>query len=475
MTEIVAADKIRTWREHPTQMVRDLFGVEPDAWQHEALEAFPHSPRIALQACAGPGKTAVLAWMGWNFMLTRPHPKVGATSVSGANLKANLWAEFANWRARSDLLKNQFEQIGTEIYHREHRETWKIEARTWAQDANPAQIGNALRGLHADYVMWLLDESGAYPESILPVAENIFSGAPKEAHIVQAGNPTHLSGPLYHACSKARSLWVVVVITGDPEDPKRSPRIPIEHARAQIAQYGRDNPWVMVNILGQFPPASLNALLGIADIERAMGQKYQDYDIEGAPRILGVDVAREGLDRSVIFPRQGLVAFKPHVMRNASSVQGAGQVARVWKDWSVDACFVDNTGGFGAGWIDQLERLNRNAIGIGFSERAEDKRYANRRAEMYFRMAEWIKKGGALPDEADLVGELTETTYMFRGDALLLEPKETVKARLGRSPDLADALALTFAADVAPRATGPQIPFRMRETTAYDPFAEAFR
>lgn len=455
-------------------MVEQLFGIKPDEWQVDALRAFPHSPRIAMKACAGPGKTALLAWIGWNFLLTRPHPKIGATSVSGANLKANLWAELANWRARSDLLKNQFEQIGTEIYHREFRETWKIEARTWAQDANPSQIGNALRGLHADYVMWLLDESGAYPDSILPVAENIFSGAPKEAHIVQSGNPTHLSGPLYHACVKARGLWTIIEITGDPDDPKRSPRIPIEHAREQIAQYGRDNPWVMVNILGQFPPASLNALLGVGDIERAMQQKYQDHDIEGFPRILGVDVAREGLDRSVIFPRQGLVAFKPHIMRNATSTQGAGQVARTWTDWNVDAVFVDNTGGFGAGWIDQLALLRRHAIGVGFAERAEDKRYFNRRAEMYFRMAEWIKKGGCLPNEPDLVGELTETTYMFKKDALMLEPKDSIKARLGRSPDLADGLALTFAADVAPRANPMQIPFRQR-VDSYDPFAEALR
>lgn len=453
-------------------MVRELFGVTPDAWQHEALEAFPTNPRIAMKACAGPGKTALLAWIGWNFMLTRPHPKIGCTSISGQNLKANLWAELANWQERSPLLMAQFARTATEYYHREHRATWKIEARTWAQDANPEQVGNALRGLHADYVMWLLDESGAYPDAILPVAENIFSGSPKEAHIVQAGNPTHLTGALYHACIKAKDLWHVITITGDPDDPKRSPRISLEHARAQIKQYGRENPWVMVNILGQFPPSSLNALIGVTEVESAMSRMYRDHDIERSPRILGVDVAREGDDRSVIFPRQGLVAFKPHIMRNANSVQGAGQVARTWTDWQVDTVFIDNTGGFGAGWIDQLMLLRRNAIGIGFAERAEEgEKYANRRAEMYFRMAEWIKSGGCLPDVPDLTGELIETTYTFQGDRLLLEPKAVIKKRLGRSPDLSDALALTFAADVAPRHVGPVIPRSREREREYNPFA----
>jgi hypothetical protein len=451
-------------------MVRELFGVEPDEWQRDALQAFPTSPRMAMKSCAGSGKSTLMSWLAWNFLLTRPHPKIGVTSVSAANLKSGMWAELSKWRSMSKLLQSQFEMTNTEIFHREHRETWKIEARSWAQDANPDQIGNALRGLHADYVMWLMDESGAYPDAILPVVENIFSGSPKEAHIIQAGNPTSLTGPLYRAAVTARKLWRVIEITGDPDDPKRSPRIPLEHAREQIAQYGRDNPWVMVNILGQFPPSSLNALLGIADVERAMGRKYQEHDIANAPRMLGVDVARDGLDASVIFPRQGLVAFPPHKMRNATSVQGAGQVARTWTDWDVDACFIDNTGGFGAGWIDQLRLLNRHAIGVGFAERAEDRRYANRRAEMYFRMAEWVKGGGCLPNVPELVQELTEQTYGFRGDALLLEPKEAIKKRLGRSCDYSDSLALTFAADVAPRVRGLQMPTHRRQEASYDPF-----
>src|SRR5690349_11138080 len=63
-----AAQRIREWRENPARMVWDLFGATPDHWQADGLAAFadPSKPRIAFQACAGPGKTAELAWMGWN-------------------------------------------------------------------------------------------------------------------------------------------------------------------------------------------------------------------------------------------------------------------------------------------------------------------------------------------------------------------------------------------------------------------------
>ena len=396
---------------------------------------------------------------------------IGCASINGDNLRANLWPELARWREKAPLLMKCFEQTDKQVFNRENPKTWKLEARTWARDANPSEIGNALRGLHAEYVMWLLDESGAYPQAILPIVEAIFSGNPKEAHIVQAGNPTRTDGPLYAASVTNRKFWKVVEITADPDDPKRTTRVSVEHARQQIEQYGRENPWVLVNIFGQFPPNSFNALLGPEDVRTAMERRYQEHDVAGQPRILGVDVALEGDDKSVIFPRQGLVAFKPHKMRNVRSPEGAGQVARVWEDWNVDAVFVDNTGGFGAGWVDQLRLLNRQAIGVGFSESAQEKtRYANRRAEMYFAMAEWVKRGGALPDEPDLVAELSETTYTFQGDKLILEPKKVIKLKIGRSPDLADALALTFAAPVASRATQPQMPRRQIEES-YDPFA----
>lgn len=465
------AEILRAWREHPAKFVRDVFEVTPDPWQEEALEAFPTSPRLAMKACVGPGKTAVLAWIGWNFLLTRPHPMCGATSVSGSNLKTNLWTELARWYGKTPLLQSQFEMTKTEIFSREHPKTWKLEARTWAADADATQIGNALAGLHAQYVLWLLDESGDYPDSIMPVCEGIFSGAPAEAHIVQAGNPTRLSGPLYRACTVAAKLWRVINITADPDDPKRTSRVSVEIARQQIEQYGRDNAWVLVRIFGQFPPSALNALIGPDEVDAAMNRAYREFEYQASPKILGVDVARFGDDSSVIFPRQGLVAFNPLKYRNIDGNQGAGAVARKWDDWGADACFVDDTGGFGASWIDNLRRLKYAPIPVGFANAAHNKaRYANKRAEMHFDCVEWIKAGGQLPPVPELKAALTQTTYTFKGSQLILEPKELIKVKLGYSPDDLDALVLTFAEPVAgqgrTRSRRQQV-----MATDYNPFA----
>lgn len=435
------------WWEHPSQFVQEVFGVTPDAWQHDALEAFPHCPRIAMKACKGPGKTAVLAWIGFNFLMTRPHPKIGCTSINEQNLKSGLWSEFARWYAKSPLLQRDFVFTKSTIFHRNHPETWKIEKRTWAKDADQTQIGNSLAGLHQPYVMWLLDESGSYPPAILPACEAIFAGC-IEAHIVQAGNPTSLSGPLYMACVLAADQWKVIEITGDPDSPKRSPRIPVEHARAQIKQYGRDNPWVLVNIFGQFPPSSPNALIGPDEVREAMRRSYQAHQIGNAAKVLGLDVARFGDDSSVLAPRHGIQMLPLLKWRNMDSTAGAAHVSRYWGEWNADGCMIDMSGGYGTGWYDQLKTMGRAPLAVEFGGGAVLKeRYANKRAEMAFQFVQWIKDGGALPDDGNLLAQLTETTYSFArgGDKFILEPKEHVKERLGTSPDEMDACMCTFA------------------------------
>jgi hypothetical protein len=446
----IIGSKIDAWLAHPAQMVEDEFGVKPDAWQAEALEAFPHSPLLAMRACAGPGKTAVLAWLGWNYLLTRPYPYIGATSITGDNLRANLWTELGRWQAKSDLLQLLFTKTKTAIFAKEEPQTWKLEARSWAKDANAEQIGNTLAGVHADCVMWLLDETGDYPDAVMPACEAIFAGSPKEAHIVQAGNPIRRRGPLYHAVMDHTKKWRVITITADPDDPKRTPRVSVEHARRQIALWGRDNPWVKVKIFGEFPDSDFNALISPAEVEAAQRRYYREHEIGNAAKVLGVDVARYGNAASAICPRQGIQCFPIKKYRGINSTQGAGVVSRIWSEFGAHACFVDATGGFGAGWVDQLQAIGRASIGVHFAGQANNpQRYANKRAEMAFEAVEWIKRGGALPESLELAAVLTQTTYATPKDRLLLEPKEDIEARLGYSLDEFDSFILTFAQPVA--------------------------
>jgi hypothetical protein len=449
LADVRAERDRRRWLHDPVAYIRERFGAEPDAWQVKALAAFPTSPRLAFKACKGPGKTAVLAWLIWNFLETRSSPKVGATSITEDNLNDNLWPELAKWQGQSDVLSREYTWTKTRIVRNSHPETVFASARTWPKSADPQRQSQTLAGLHADQVLFVLDESGSIPQAVMTTAEAVLANEGVEAHVVQAGNPDTREGPLFRACVTDRHLWAVVEITGDPDDPDRSPRISLAYAREQIDTYGRDNPWVQVNVLGKFPETSLNALLGDEDVLAAMKREVPESVYTWAQMRLGVDVARYGDDRTVLFPRQGRKAFMPKIMRHirdsAVSTDIATAVLEMKASLKAEAVAMDATGGWAAGTHDVLKATSQAPVNVQFHAPSGNPRYRNKRAEMWFAMAEWVKGGGGLPNIPELIGELTTPTYTFVGGKFLIEPKEQVKARLGRSPDLADALALTFA------------------------------
>ena len=448
-----ATHKIQHWREHPVAFVYDVFGVDPDLWQQDALKAmggpYRNQRRLGMKACTGPGKTATLAWAGWHrllcFCARGEHPKGAALSITRDNLRDNLWPELSKWQGRSELLMRTFTHTSEKIYANDYPDTWFLSARSFAKDANTEAIGRSLSGLHSQFPFILLDEMGDMPVAVGRSAEQIFTGSPLDSAIYGAGNPTSTAGLLYQICNKLRKLWTMITITADPDDPKRTPRVDIELAREQIKLYGRDNPWVMATILGLFPPAGFNQLIGIEDVEKAMNRHYTHDQFNFAAKILGVDVARFGDDKSVIFPRQGVAAFKPFVYRNVKSYELAGHCARIADDNQVDGVIVDGTGGYGSGVIDAYEQLGRFAHDCQFAGEPYDRKFFNKRAEIWWLMAEWIKTCGALPNIPEMVEELTTITYTYKGDRIIMEPKEKIKERLGRSPDYSDALAVTFA------------------------------
>lgn len=473
-----AQSKIKQWREDPVSFVIEQFGVTPDGWQIEALRAFadPSKQRISLQACAGPGKSAVLAWAGWNFLVCYSgrgeHPNGAAMSVTSDNLKDNLWKEFAVWRGRSKLLQETFTWTKERIFSNDYPETWFISARSVSTKANPEEQGRTLSGLHSKFILYLIDESGDQSPAILRSAEQGLSNC-SWGKILQAGNPTSQNGMLYLAATTQRHLWHVIRITGDPDDPQRSTRIDIEWAREQIRMYSRDNPWVMAFILGQFPPTGFNVLLGVEEVELAMKRHLSKDKYDWAQKRLGIDAARFGGDPWVIFPRQGLASFRPIEMRNPRSNDVAAKVALIKQKWNHEMEFIDDTGGFGSGCIDSLIQAGFSPVGVSFSGKATDPRYFNKRSEMLLSAAEWVKRGGALPPIPEIIKEFTTPTYTFVNGKFRVEEKDMVKKRLGHSTNYFDALGLTFAMPDMPGA-GPYDHLIHKEKMAheYDPFAD---
>lgn len=222
--------------------------------------------------------------------------------------------------------------------------------------------------------------------------------------------------------------------------------------------------------------------------QQFIGPEAVDGAIEREPfglmsdaMVLGVDVARFGDDLSVIYTRKGRDGrtHPPIKLRGVDTMQLSARVAEHASHVHADAVFVDG-GGVGGGVVDRLRQLNVPVFEVQFgakpdraflAEGSNPDRYANKRAEMWGVMREWLSRG-AIPDDPDLRIELVAVQYGFTIDnAILLEKKEDMKKRGMKSPDVADALALTFAYPVQPTPRAGRIgPMENRVQHEYNPY-----
>jgi hypothetical protein len=167
-----------------------------------------------------------------------------------------------------------------------------------------------------------------------------------------------------------------------------------------------------------------------------------------------------------------MAAWPIRMMKIPDTMLVASQVAQEIDSSGADACFVDESGGYGAGVVDALRQINRDPIGVQFGGKATDPRYFNKRSEMYFELSKWIKSGGKIPDDSELKEELCATTYTFQGDKFRLCSKDDIKKEIGRSPDRADALILTFAYPVQPKSPFAHIQTdKAAVARGYDPYS----
>jgi len=449
--QLQPAHMMKLWRERPKIFVKDAFDLTLDAWQEDAYDLYMNYQRIALVANKGPGKTFVIATMGWHFFITNHMPKIAALAISKDHLKSNMWAELAHLHAMSPLIKQSVEPGAERFSLKGHEQYSFISARSFPKMADSTQMANTLAGLHANNVAFLLDEAGMIPDAILATADNALSGGESnemKKKIIAAGNPEVAKGMIYNAaCGRSKQRWGVLRVTGDPDDPKRSPRVDINWAREQIATFGKDDPWVQVNVFGNYPKTAVDALLSQEEIAASMDRKVEEREVKNSQHRLGVDVARGGVDRTVFARRRGLKAYPLEAF--PSDMYGpelAGKIAFIQHELQIERVFVDNTGGYGSSVIDSLQLFPAlDVTPVVYNAKAQDARYFNKRSEMWIRMRDWIKKGGQLPNDPGLAEELMMPKLIFHGGVFRLEEKEQIKARLGRSPDKADALAQTFA------------------------------
>jgi hypothetical protein len=208
-------------------------------------------------------------------------------------------------------------------------------------------------------------------------------------------------------------------------------------------KWGEDSPLWISRVLGEFPDVSNDTLIRLSWIEAAQRRQL----VPAGPRVLGVDVARQGSDETVIVDRNGPVARIYKVTMQEDTMQTTGRVVAALLDTGAVRAKVDAVG-IGAGVVDRLKEMGKPVEEMQSGQAAQDsERFLNSRAEWWWGLRSRFESGDIDIDEDDeLAAELANIKYKFtsRGQSQI-ESKAEMKKRGLSSPDRGDALMLAFA------------------------------
>jgi hypothetical protein len=328
-------------------------------------------------------------------------------------------------------------------------------------------------------VVIIFDEGSFIPEIIWQTTEGALTDKNTEIIWTVFGNPTR-NDTRFRACFAG---WQFHHRWSTRQVDSRTARMTNKEEIAEwIKDYGEDSDFVRVRVKGTFPRAGSMQFIS-SDLIAAAAAAQRDPEVTiYDPFIMAVDCARFGDDKNVIRFRRGLDArtLPPIKLRNLDTMQIAAKVAELYRAHRPDAIFVDG-GGPGAGVVDRCRQLRVPVIEVQFGASpdrdhlglAETEFYANKRAEMWGAMREWLKRG-MIDDDAELRADLAAVEYGYTPrdgvDAIILEKKEHMKKRGLASPDDGDALALTFAHPVGPSDHSGAFGGGTSFETEYDPF-----
>jgi phage terminase large subunit len=428
---------VKTYRDDPVGFVKVVLGATPDPWQENLLQDVANGERrVSVRAGHGVGKSAVVAWLSIWHMVTRYPQKTVMTAPTAGQLFDALFAETKMWINRlPEPLRDLFDTTTEKVTLKAAPEASFISARTSSADRP-----EALAGIHSDYVLLLVDEASAVPEPVYESAAGSMSGP--RACMILIGNPTKNSGLFFKTHHQLSNEWKTYHVSC-----LDSRRVDPDFVKQIKDTYGEASNAYRVRVLGEFALKEDDTLIPAELVDSAMSRDISVSPQE--PMVYGLDVARFGNDRSVLVRRQGNVVHPTvKIWQGLDLMQLVGAVVNEAEIDKPGEICVDAIG-MGSGVADRLRELGFTVRDVNVSEAPAFKnlKAAKLRDELWLQVKEWLgQRACKLPRNDDLRAELVAPTYTFTSSGnVKVEGKAEMKKRGMRSPDIADALCLTFA------------------------------
>jgi hypothetical protein len=436
----------------PVAWIKEYLPITLPKYWLRLLEKIRDGERkIAVHGPHGIGKTVfaaiIVLWGG----STSNDCKVITTASAWRQLERYLWPEIHKWLPRVSWAK-----IGR---HPEARSLGIRFGKTSEAFAATTDDPETIEGAHADRIIYIFDEAKAIELKIWEAAEGAFASPGDHLHLALS-TPGDCSGVFYNICSRAKGYerWLVKHVS--VFEAIRAGRMTLAWAKEKRASWGRNNPVYVNRVLGRFAKTGGNSIIPLAWVEQAVARWHAWNDSNASHEgafVIGADTAGQGADKTVFAFRYGRVLSHFERSDKSRPMDVAGRLKVLMTgDGLVN---IDVSFGEGAGTADRLkefpeceDRVRGVCFGAG-TDRKDKTGYmgfANVRAALWWNMRELLdpdsKFGICLPDDPLLIGDLTAPTIrrVLSDGRMVIESKEDIKARLGRSTDDGDACCLAF-------------------------------
>lgn len=450
-------------------------GQRPAPYQDDIVSLVDTHNRVAVRACHGSGKSAVGSWLIHHFALTMDGEdwKCPTTASVWRQLMKYLWPEVHKWMR---LIK--WDYIGREPYDR-NRELMQLNLKlnTGEAMALASDQPESLEGCHADNLLFLFDEAKVVPDPTWDAIEGAFStnGIIKVFAMSTPGSP---SGRFYqiHKREPGYEDWYVRHVTID--EAIRAGRVSQEWVDQRARQWGRDSSIFKNRVLGEFASDDDTGVIPLEWVEQAVenwrelveASEFSTPEVlsgvetltnEQLEQIFGKftrsawDVARSGGDSVVHAIGYGpdAIGRLDYYPNSIDSMKTAGRVVSFMRDRQGTA--IMDVGGLGAVVFDRVREQDINIIAFNSSNKTEatdisgELKFFNTRAEAWWKMRERLDPSGKfktyLPPDKILIGDLTSPSWTLTSNGrILVDSKEDIRKRLGRSPDAGDATVMRF-------------------------------
>lgn len=439
-------------------------------YQEEGLAALDVHDRVCIRAPHGAGKTTTDALAVLHFATTRDAERIDwkcpTVASNWRQLTQYLWPEIHKWARRLDWTK-----LGLAPWTQRELLALNLKLMTGSAFAVATNDPAALEGAHADWLFYLFDESKSIAAATFDAAEGAFSGAggdtAQEAKALCTSTPGPPSGRFYDIQSRKPGYedWHVIHWTLD--DVIAAGRVSAEWAAQRAKQWGVKSATYRQRVLGEFAEDDKDTVIPLAWIEQANERWLEWEELGMTPAHLasvGVDVAREGSDKTVLAARYGTLIDRLQVYEKQDTMATTGLVHAITA--TVGVWSTVDVIGIGSGVVDRLRELGDDVVPFNASERTDRLDlpgilgFVNKRSASWWNLREMLDPGSgfdlALPPDDELLGELTSPKWrVTSGGRIQVEQKADVAARLGRSPDKADAVVMAYWPDRPPMISDP--------------------